>query len=103
MVAFDRNQWSQSIGISGRVGPECAIVKDLGLPQDALLRALFGFNLGVEIGQLAIVAAFLPLAYLLRRWWLYPRLAVQLGSIAIVFVAAIWFGERAFRFTPFWM
>ncbi len=80
-----------------------SVLEDLGLPQDALLRALFGFNLGVEIGQLAIVAAFLPLAYLLRRWWLYPRLAVQLGSIAIIFIAAIWFGERAFRVTPFWM
>ncbi len=80
-----------------------SVLEDLGLPQDALLRALFGFNLGVEIGQLAIIGAFMPLAYVLRRWWLYPRVAVQLGSIAIVFIATIWFAERAFRFTPLWL
>jgi len=80
-----------------------SVLEDLGLPQDALLRALFGFNLGVEIGQLAIIGAFMPLAYVLRQWWWYPRLAVQLGSIAIVFIATIWFAERAFRFTPLWL
>ena len=80
-----------------------SVLKELGLPQDALLLSLFGFNLGVEIGQLAIVAVFLPLAYGLRQWWLYPRLAVQLGSVAIVFVAAIWFSERAFKITPLWL
>ena len=88
-----------------------SVLKELGLPQDALLLSLFGFNLGVEIGQLAIpqdastLAVFLPLAYAygLRQWWLYPRLAVQLGSVAIVFVAAIWFSERAFKITPLWL
>ncbi len=80
-----------------------SVLEDLGLPQDALLRALFGFNLGVEVGQLAIIGALMPLAYVLRQWWWYPRLAVQLGSIAIVFIATIWFAERAFRFTPLWL
>ena len=47
------------------------MLADLGLPQGALLLALVGFNLGVEAGQLAIVAAFLPLAYALRGTWLF--------------------------------
>ncbi len=33
---------------------------DLGLPQESLLIALVAFNLGVELGQLAIVGVFLP-------------------------------------------
>ncbi|MDO8701727.1 MAG: HupE/UreJ family protein, partial [Undibacterium sp.] len=43
-----------------------SVLSDLGLPQDALVLALVGFNLGVEAGQLAIVAAFLPIAFVLR-------------------------------------
>ena len=40
-----------------------SVLADLGLPQAALLLALVGFNLGVELGQLAIVLLFLPLAF----------------------------------------
>ena len=40
-----------------------SVLSDLGLPQGSLLLALIAFNLGVELGQLAIVAVFLPLAY----------------------------------------
>ncbi|NDP58328.1 MAG: HupE/UreJ family protein, partial [Oxalobacteraceae bacterium] len=37
-----------------------SVLSDLGLPKNALVLALVGFNVGVELGQLAIVAAFLP-------------------------------------------
>jgi len=73
-----------------------SVLTDLGLPQSALLVALVGFNLGVEIGQLAIIAVFLPLAFALRRSWLYRRLIFIGGSAAIVVVAGIWLVERAF-------
>jgi hypothetical protein len=72
-----------------------SVLADLGLPQNALLLALVGFNLGVEVGQLAIVCAFLPVAYALRRTWLYRRLLFTAGSAAIALVAAIWLAERA--------
>src|SRR6185503_632741 len=39
---------------------------DLGLPQGALALALFAFNAGVDAGQLACVALFVPLTYALR-------------------------------------
>ena len=39
-----------------------SVLTDLGLPQESMLLALVAFNLGVELGQLAIVAVFLPLA-----------------------------------------
>ena len=73
-----------------------SVLTDLGLPREALLLALVGFNLGVELGQLAIVAAFLPLAYALRRTWGYRRIAFVGGSAAIGAVAGLWLVERAF-------
>lgn len=72
-----------------------SVLKDLGLPQGALLIALVGFNVGVEGGQLAIVSAFLPLAYTLRATWFYRRLVLVGGSLAISVVAGIWLVERA--------
>jgi len=73
-----------------------SVLADLGLPRDALALALVGFNLGVEAGQLAIVAAFLPLAFVLRRSVFYRRVVLWGGSLAIAAVAAAWFVERAF-------
>jgi hypothetical protein len=78
-----------------------SVLADLGLPREALLLALVGFNLGVEAGQLAIVAAFLPVAYALRNTWAYRRLVLVGGSAAIVLVAALWLAERALD-VKFW-
>ena len=75
-----------------------SVLTDLGLPQNALVLALVGFNLGVETGQLAIVAVFLPLAFLLRHSWFYRRLVLLGGSILIAILAAVWLAERAFDF-----
>jgi len=71
-----------------------SVLTDLGLPRDALLLSLVGFNLGVEIGQVAIVAAFLPLAFLMRRTWIYQRLVLIGCSLTIALLAAIWMAER---------
>jgi hypothetical protein len=73
-----------------------AVLTDLALPRPLLLLALLGFNAGVELGQLAIVAVFLPLAFALRGTWFYRRAALVGGSLAIVLVAAVWLIERAF-------
>jgi hypothetical protein len=69
---------------------------DLGLPADSLVLSLAGFNIGVELGQLAIVAAFLPLAYAMRDTWTYRRVILAGGSVAIAAVAGVWLVERAF-------
>ena len=73
------------------------VLADLGLPQGALVVALLGFNLGVEGGQLAIVALFLPLAYLLRHTVFYRRLVMVGGSWLIVALASGWLAERLFN------
>jgi hypothetical protein len=74
-----------------------SVLAELGLPGDALLLALLGFNLGVELGQLAIVVVFLPLAYALRRTKLYRHVVFSGGSALIAALAAAWFAERAFN------
>ncbi|HHW77068.1 MAG TPA: HupE/UreJ family protein [Xanthomonadaceae bacterium] len=71
-----------------------SVLRDLGLPTDALTLALAGFNLGVETGQLAIVAVVLPLAFALRQTWLYRRLALPAGSAVVALVALGWCLER---------
>jgi len=77
------------------------VLTELGLPTAALAVALVSFNLGVEIGQLAIVGAILPLAYLCRHSWLYPRLVLGGGSACIVAIAFVWLIERSFNTTIF--
>jgi HupE / UreJ protein len=72
-------------------------LKDLGLPAGSLVLSLFGFNIGVEIGQLAIVALFLPVAFALRGTWAYRRAMLAGGSIAIAAIAGVWLIERAFN------
>ena len=74
-----------------------SVLADLGLPQSALLLALVGFNLGVEIGQLAIVSAFLPVAYAIRKSWFYQRVVLYAGSVLIVLIAGLWLIERLFN------
>jgi hypothetical protein len=71
-------------------------LKDLDLPRSNLVLTLFGFNAGVELGQIAVVAVFVPLAYAARRSVSYRRLVLVGGSIAIVAVATVWLIERAF-------
>ncbi|HEX4883972.1 MAG TPA: HupE/UreJ family protein [Casimicrobiaceae bacterium] len=73
-----------------------SVLADLGLPQDALALALVAFNVGVELGQLAIVAAFLPLAFLVRETTFYRRTVVVGGSVGVAALAAVWLVERAF-------
>ena len=78
-----------------------ATLMDLGLPRENLVLTLFGFNLGVEIGQMCVVGAFLPLAYFARRSIFYRRGAVFGGSIVIAIVASIWLVERVFAIKIF--
>ena len=69
---------------------------ELGLPAGAVATALFAFNLGVEAGQLAVVAVVLPLAYAIRRTRFYRNIVLIGGSIAVAALALVWLIERAF-------
>ena len=72
------------------------VLAPLSLPRPELAWALLGFNLGVEIGQIAIVAGAFVVLATLRRWSGYPRWILQLGSIVIAGIATLWFIERVF-------
>jgi hypothetical protein len=93
---FHKRLWLVAFGFGLVHGLGFAnVLAELGLPANALLLSLASFNIGVEGGQLAIVAVFLPAAFLLRRHWLYPRLVLGLGSCCIATVAALWLLERS--------
>jgi hypothetical protein len=75
-----------------------SVLAEFGVGRAALLAPLVGFNLGVEAGQLAIVAVFLPLAYAARARPFYLRLVLQGGSVSVALVAMVWLAERVFDF-----
>jgi hypothetical protein len=56
---------------------------------------LLGFNLGVEAGQLIVVAGVLPLALWLRARPVYRQWVVRPGSAVIALIALVWLAERA--------
>jgi hypothetical protein len=72
-----------------------SVLAEVGLPGGQIALALFGFNLGVEIGQLAIVAAVLPPAFALRGRAIYRRGVLPAGSLAIAIFASNWLLQRA--------
>lgn len=72
-----------------------SVLAEMGLPTGARLISLVAFNLGVEAGQLAVVLAVMPLAYLLRSSSFYRCGMMPWGSTAIAGVALVWFLQRA--------
>ena len=71
------------------------VLADLGLGGQSLLSALLAFNIGVELGQLVIVAVALPVILgVVRLARNYPR-ALSSPNIAIGAVGAMWFSDRA--------
>jgi hypothetical protein len=73
------------------------VLRAFGLPREALGWSLFSFNVGVEIGQLAVVLVVASLLELVRRrspTWGY-RVAVG-GSIVVIAAGTWWFIERVF-------
>ncbi|MBN9690632.1 MAG: HupE/UreJ family protein [Verrucomicrobia bacterium] len=72
------------------------VLTELELPPGHLAGPLLGFNLGVELGQLACVLVFVPLAFALRATWFYRQGVLPVGSALILLMAAGWVVERSF-------
>ena len=74
------------------------ILMEMTLPSDRLIPALLGFNLGVEIGQLGVVAILWPLLVAGRRFAPIPtqRFAAELSAAALCGLGLYWMVERAF-------
>jgi hypothetical protein len=79
-----------------------AVLRELGLPAEGLVRSLLAFNLGVELGQIAIAAVCWPLlVWVSRRPW-SARVRVAVSVVLLAFGTA-WLIDRAFalRLMPF--
>lgn len=72
-----------------------SVLRDLNLPASQLALSLLGFNIGVEIGQLVLVAILVPLAFLMRERRAYTRYALGAGSLLIAVLATAWLLERS--------
>ena len=72
-----------------------SVLADMGLPPGARVISLVSFNLGVEVGQLAVVAAVMPLAYAVRATAFYRHTVMRWGSSAIAALACVWLFQRA--------
>ncbi|MDR7088809.1 HupE/UreJ family protein [Cellvibrio fibrivorans] len=70
------------------------VLGELGLPADQQLLTVLAFNLGVEIGQMAIVLLLLPLFIFVRNQIWYARYALTGTSIVIALVALQWVVDR---------
>ncbi|HSF96577.1 MAG TPA: HupE/UreJ family protein [Thermohalobaculum sp.] len=71
------------------------VLAEVGLPASQFVPALIGFNLGVELGQLAVVAAcFLAVGLWFRHRDWYRRVITMPASAMVALVAAFWFFER---------
>jgi hydrogenase/urease accessory protein HupE len=70
-----------------------AALTELDLSRQALVRALIGFNVGVELGQLAFIAVVLPPLAWASRAGRLPRLP-QLLSVIVAAAGAVWLVER---------
>jgi hypothetical protein len=74
------------------------VLSEIALPQGRLVAALLGFNLGVEAGQLAIVAAAFAAAALARRWLAPGALAGAraFANAAVCGLGVYWWVSRAY-------
>ena len=70
------------------------VLAELSWPSSGLLTALLAFNLGVELGQIAIVIVVLPILMLAGRQPAYRRVMPVL-SLVIAAIGVAWFAERA--------
>ena len=74
-------------------------LSEVGLPQNHIPAALFFFNVGVEVGQIAFIAVVVTLIALVRRFPLrMPRWAELVPPYAIGSVAMFWVVQRLTTF-----
>ena len=71
------------------------LLKEINIPTDKFISSLFAFNLGIEGGQLIIVALAFPFIYFYKDKKWYPT-AIKIFAIIISIIAMTWFFQRLF-------
>lgn len=76
------------------------VLREMGVGREGsrLAVPLVAFNLGVEVGQIAIAALVLPLVWKLRGWPVFVRRWVPACSAIVVLLGGYWFVQRVWRF-----
>jgi hypothetical protein len=70
------------------------VLVEAGVSGSLLVWALAGFNLGVEAGQLLVVALWCAVSVVLVRWSLYRTVVVRGGSVALLVLSLYWTVQR---------
>ncbi|KIN69690.1 Membrane protein [Sulfitobacter donghicola DSW-25 = KCTC 12864 = JCM 14565] len=71
-----------------------SVLGDFGLPSGQFVPALIGFNIGVELGQLTVIAiAFIAVGWAIRKSWYRRAIAIP-ASCVIAAIGAYWVVER---------
>lgn len=73
-----------------------SVLGDKGLNGDFIVLSLLGFNVGVELGQLAIIVLAFPILFILRKTTFY-KYVLKYGSVLLIIISIYWFIERAFE------
>jgi len=71
-----------------------SVLRELHLPRSGLAAALVTFNLGVEVGQVCIVALAVPLLAALRRTRWFETVGVRICSLAVGCLGLTWLVQR---------
>lgn len=73
------------------------VLREFGLPRQALGWSLFSFNFGVEIGQACIVVVVASLLAALRsRNQMLASHVLKVGSVCVILAGGYWFIQRVF-------
>ena len=93
-----RDSWKLAFGFGLLHGFGFAsVLNGLELTRTSLAQALLGFNVGVELGQLLLVALLFPLVYALRERRFYRTWVLRGAAVLALLIAGNWFIDRAFN------
>lgn len=93
---FGKRDWLIAFGFGLFHGFGFAsVLGEIGLRGEFMTLSLLGFNLGVELGQLAIICVMFPVLYFIRKSTYYPKILIY-GSVFLIAIALYWFVERSF-------
>jgi hydrogenase/urease accessory protein HupE len=71
------------------------LLQNIQIPDERFISSLLSFNVGIELGQFAIVAAVLPFIYLFKDKKWYPKV-IKVIAIVISIIGLVWGFERIF-------
>jgi len=99
MITSDLKPWRPAVvfcfGLLHGLG-FAGVLRELGLPQGEFASSLIAFNVGVELGQLAVVLmAFLAIGWFRRKTWYRASIVLPLSAL-IAMIGFYWSVQRAF-------